>query len=31
VMEIEDGLIRRHCVYWGWYGVRLLEENRHHA
>ena len=31
VMEIEDGLIRRHCVYWGWYGVRLLEEDRHHA
>ena len=31
VMEIKDGLICRHCVYWGWYGVRLLEENRHHA
>ena len=31
VMEIEDGLIRRHCVYWGWYGVRLLEDDRHHA
>ena len=31
VMEIEDGLIRRHCVYWGWYGVRLLEHDRHHA
>jgi hypothetical protein len=31
VMEIEDGLICRHCVYWGWYGVRLLEEDRHHA
>jgi ketosteroid isomerase-like protein len=30
VMEIEDGLIRRHRVYWGWYGVRLLEENRYH-
>ena len=28
VMEIENGL-RRHCVYWGWYGVRLLEENRY--
>ena len=31
VMEIEDGLIRRHCVYWGWYGVRLLEDDRHRA
>jgi len=31
VMEIEDVLILRHCVYWGWYGVKLLEEDRHHA
>jgi hypothetical protein len=23
VMEIRDGLIRRHRVYWGWYSVRL--------
>jgi hypothetical protein len=22
VMEIEDGLIRRHRVYWGWYRLR---------
>jgi hypothetical protein len=28
-MEIEDGLIRRHCVYWGWYGVKVLEEDRY--
>jgi hypothetical protein len=21
VMEIKDGLIHRHCVYWGWFGV----------
>lgn len=21
--------VRRHCVYWGWYGIRLLEENRY--
>jgi hypothetical protein len=28
-MEIEDGLIRRHCVYWGWYGVKLIEEDRY--
>jgi hypothetical protein len=30
VMELADGLIRRHCVYWGWFGVRLLEQNRYH-
>ncbi|MGY2052614.1 nuclear transport factor 2 family protein [Methylobacterium sp. JK268] len=24
MMEIEDGAIVRHRVYWGWYGVRLL-------
>ena len=26
VMEIADGLIRRHRVYWGWVGVRNLEK-----
>jgi hypothetical protein len=25
VMEIEDGLIQRHRVYWGWFGLRLME------
>ncbi|NUP08899.1 MAG: nuclear transport factor 2 family protein [Polyangiaceae bacterium] len=25
VMEIEDGLIVRHRVYWGWFGLRVLE------
>ena len=25
VMEIVGGLIRHHRVYWGWYGLRLLE------
>jgi steroid delta-isomerase len=24
VMELEDGLIVRHRVYWGWYGVQAL-------
>lgn len=24
VMEIEDGLIQRHRVYWGWRGVDLI-------
>jgi predicted SnoaL-like aldol condensation-catalyzing enzyme len=27
VMEIEDGLIRRHRVYWGWYALNVLKEN----
>ena len=29
-MEIEEGLIRRHCVYWGWYGVKVIEQDRYH-
>jgi hypothetical protein len=29
-MEIEGGLIRRHRVYWGWFGVKVIEENRYH-
>jgi hypothetical protein len=28
-MEIENGLIRRHCVYWGWFGMKVLEEDRY--
>jgi len=24
VIETTDGLIRRHRIYWGWFGVRLL-------
>lgn len=24
VMEIQDGLIRRHRVYWGWYALNVL-------
>ena len=30
VMEIEDGLIHRHRVYWGWFGVKVLQEDRYH-
>lgn len=26
-MEIEEGLIRRHCVYWGWRGVKVLADD----
>lgn len=29
VMDIVDGLIQRHCVYWGWLGVKILEEDGH--
>jgi ketosteroid isomerase-like protein len=30
VMEInDDGLIARHCVYWGWFGVKLIEQDRY--
>jgi predicted SnoaL-like aldol condensation-catalyzing enzyme len=26
VMEIQNGLIRRHRVYWGWYALNVLKE-----
>ena len=29
VMEIDDGLIRHHRVYWGWYSVQLLKTGQH--
>ena len=30
-MELNDeGLIRRHCVYWGWYGVGVLQRDAYH-
>ncbi len=29
-MEIEDGLIRRHGVYWGWFGLKVIEQDRYH-
>lgn len=30
VMEIADGLIQRHCVYWGWRGVKVIQERAYH-
>ena len=30
VMDIEDGLIRRHHVYWGWRGVQVLRDDAYH-
>jgi hypothetical protein len=30
-MELDDdGLIRRHCVYWGWFGVGVLQRREYH-
>jgi hypothetical protein len=26
----DQGLIQRHCVYWGWKGVRVLQQNKYH-
>ena len=26
----ERGLIQRHCVYWGWFGVRVLQQREYH-
>jgi hypothetical protein len=25
VMEIADGLIQQHCVYWRWRGVKVIQ------
>jgi hypothetical protein len=30
VMEIADGLIQRHCVYWGWRGVKVIQDDTYH-
>jgi hypothetical protein len=27
-MEIENGLIQRHRVYWGWYALNVLRDGR---
>jgi hypothetical protein len=30
-MELDDdGLIKKHCVYWGWYGVGVLQRDAYH-
>jgi ketosteroid isomerase-like protein len=29
-MDLNDeGLIQRHCVYWGWFGVRVLQRDEY--
>ncbi len=30
VMEIENGLIQKHRVYWGWFGVNVLKGDQYH-
>lgn len=30
VMEIADGLIQRHRVYWGWKGVEVIKADAYH-
>jgi ketosteroid isomerase-like protein len=30
VMEIADGLIQRHCVYWGWRGIKVIQDDAYH-
>jgi SnoaL-like domain len=31
VMELKNGLIQHHRVYWGWFGVNILNRREHHA
>lgn len=31
VMEIKDGLICYHRVYWGWKGFQIMKENAYHS
>ncbi len=28
VMDIQNGKIQRHRIYWGWFGVRMLQRSR---
>lgn len=30
VMELENGLISRHRVYWGWFGFDILKKDRYY-
>jgi hypothetical protein len=27
VMELAEGLIQRHCVYWGWRGIKVIQDD----
>jgi hypothetical protein len=30
VMEIDNGLIQQHRVYWGWFGFNVLKKDEYH-
>jgi hypothetical protein len=30
VMELANGLIQRHCVYWGWRGIKVIHDDAYH-
>jgi ketosteroid isomerase-like protein len=30
VMELAGGLIQRHCVYWGWRGIKVIQDDAYH-
>jgi len=29
-MELKNGFIQHHRVYWGWFGVNILNRGEHH-
>jgi hypothetical protein len=31
VMELRDGLIQAHRIYWGWVGTKLLQKDRYRS
>ena len=31
VMELENGLIKHHKIYWGWYGFNILKDDKYHS
>ena len=31
VMELKDGLIHRHRIYWGWGGTKLLQKDQYRS
>jgi hypothetical protein len=31
VMDLKDGLIQHHRVYWGWFGFNLLKKDQPHS
>lgn len=30
VMEIDNGVIQKHRVYWGWFGFGVIQRDEHH-